>query len=144
MHMPAENLSVLDVFDPASSTGGNGAWVPAANHAKFLAMIGVGASAAGDIDFKLQAADDASGTNPVDIPSHSITTIAQAGASSKQALIQLRQRAIPAGKTHIRMVPAAGTASLIFAVLFGYEPFEVIPGVSRNKASVVQNVAVRP
>jgi len=144
MHMPLENISILDALDPASGTGGNGAWVAAKDHAKFLAILMTGAGAGGDVDFKLQAADNVAGDNPVDITDHALVTIAQASASSKQATIELRQRAIPQGKTHIRMVDAAGGATLLSALLLGYEPFEVIPGVSRNKATVVQTVSVRP
>lgn len=146
-HMPSENLSLLGAVSPQSGTSGSTGWVAGNGHSKFLAVLLTGASAAGDIDFKLERAKDAGGTDAEDITDHAIATIAQAGASDKQAMIELRNRALDDGSgafTHLRATITAGTASLIAGVLFGYEPYQVVAGVSRNASTVVEVKSNRP
>ena len=145
-YMPLENISILGAIHPASGAGGNSGWISVADHAKMLAVGLIGATDH-DINAKLEGASDGTGTGAADLTGYAITEIGNASADNKQFAIEIKSAVLSKlGFTHIRfsVAGAGGTAALAAGLVFGVEPYAAVPGVTRDAASVVQKISVRP
>lgn len=134
----SENLALLKVQAPAAGvTAIDTGWVHVGQFRRILAALFTGASVAGDVDVKVEMATDDSGNGAEDVKA--ATTIAQAGASSKQVLINVhRDNDLEDGKPYIRMSGTIGsTGGPVCAAIFGGEPRHA--PVS-HAASVVQDI----
>ncbi len=145
-HMPSENIALLGRIAPASGAGGNTGGLAIAEFAKILAVGHIGATDH-DINAKLEGATDGAGTGAADLAGYAITQIGNATADNKDFMIELKVRALAQlGFTHVRFSIAGtgGAAALVCGAVYGYEPKAVVPGVSRNAASVAQVISIRP
>lgn len=145
-HMPSENLALIGRITPASGAGGNTGWIAVAKFSKILAVGHIGATDH-DIDAKIEGAINAAGDSPADITGAAITQIGNASADNKDFMIELKvAKLAKLGFTHVRfsVTGSGGSAALVCGALYGYEPGAVVPGVSRNAASVAQVVTITP
>lgn len=145
-HMPSENIALLGRIAPASGAGGNTGWIAVAEFSKIVAVGMIGATDH-DIDAKIEGATDGSGTGADDITGAAITQIGNATADNKDFMIEFKvSKLAQLGFTHVRfsITGSGGSAALAAGALFGYEPGAVVPGVSRNAASVAQVVTIKP
>lgn len=134
----SENLALLAVHHPeAGVTAIATGWVHVGKYRRILAALFTGASVAGDVDVKVEMASDDSGTGAEDVKA--ATTVAQAGASSKQVLINVhRDNDLKDGKPYVRMSGTIGsTGGPVCAAIFGAEARHAPVG---HAASVVQDI----
>lgn len=125
---PSDRVTLLDKIDPVSQAAGtvNGNWVDIAQIDNVLAVIHAGAlGTSATLDFKLQQAQDTSGTGAKDVTGKAITQLTQAGSNSNSlALVNCRSDELDVtNKFHcVRFVATVGTAaSLIAAYLYGFD-----------------------
>lgn len=139
--LPSERVAVAAVINPGAQTTGakNSGWVNAALYYRFLAIIATGTlGTSATLDGKWQAADDAAGNNPVDIPNGAITQVVKASGDNKQVLHNLNVDEVPVGKQYVRYVATVGTATSDAAVLvLGFDPRSA-PASDADASSVAQ------
>lgn len=127
--VPSELIAVVDTIDPDANAAGtiNGGYVAFKDFQHMMAIVLNGTmGSSGTLDFKLQQAQDASGTGVKDITGAAITQLTDAGSDSdKQAIINLRQDDLDIANdfTHVRMVLTTATATGdSAAILLGVNP----------------------
>ena len=123
---PSDRAVLAAVLDPVSqgaatvTTG----WVSLATFAGLMAVLQVGAIAAGGtVDAKLQQASDGAGTGAKDITGKAITQLTDAD-DNKQVILNVRDTDLDVENsfTHVRLsVTVAVAASLIAASLYGFD-----------------------
>jgi len=149
----SEQLAVLDVINPVSQGVGtvNTTWVSAANFERMLATVITGVlGAAATVDFKLQQAQDSSGTGAKDVANKAITQIVKATGDNKIAMVDLRDDELDTtnGFSWVRgSLTVGAAASLVGAALQGgvarYAPPKdaaANPAINLGSANVVQIV----
>lgn len=136
----SDHVTVAAVLDPVSQGAGTvtTGWVSLVTFRAILAVLQVGAMTTNStVDAKLQQAKDSSGTGAKDISGKSITQLTKAGSDdNKQVLINCRADELDGDNsfTHARLsITVAAAASLLNAVVFGYQPRY---GPQTNKSTV--------
>lgn len=127
-----DRVALLATIDPDAYTAAayTSDWVDVTKYKTLMAVIYAGAlGSSATLNAKLQAADDSSGTNPVDLTGKAITELTEAGTDSdKQAIICLREdeinsQATTAGKQFVAVVMTVGVAaSDCGAAIYGLDP----------------------
>lgn len=84
----------------------NTAWADASGHHRFVVELFVGViAAAGTVDFVLQEATDAAGTNAANIAGKAITQLTQAGGDGEDTvIIEVRCEELTPGYQYVRGV----------------------------------------
>lgn len=134
----SENLALLAAQHPAAGvTAIDTGWVHVGQYRRILAALLTGDAVAGDVDVKVEMASDNSGTGAEDVKA--AATVAQAGASEKQVLINVhRDNDLADGKPYVRMSGTIGsTGGPVCALILGGEPRHA---PVNHAASVVQDI----
>ena len=150
---PSDGVALVTSIDAISQGAGaaNSAWISAANWSAFMAVLDVGVfGASATVDFKIQQAQDNSGTGAKDVTGKAITQLLAAGGNNRQAIINFRDTDLDANNSfgYVRLVCTVGTAAtLISAALYGFygrfeKPVDPVANPSYNfgAASVAQIV----
>ena len=123
---PSEICAVLSAIAPQSSaTAKSTGWVAAGSYEYLQFMAQFGASDQTTIDVKIEMADDAARTNPVNVTGKASTQVSGATAANKQILIDFhRDNDLASAKPFVRgtITPAGGTATLLAGALLGFNP----------------------
>lgn len=139
---PSEQAALLGTLDPVSQGAGTvvSDWVDAGKFKKIMAILAVGTlGASATVDAKLRQATDSSGTGAKDISGTSITQLTKAGSDdNKQVIINCdaAELDVAGGFSYVAIsVTVATAASLIAAILLGFEP-RYAPASDNDLASV--------
>lgn len=111
----SEKLAIVATIDPDAYTTGaqSSDYVDMEKFGSVIFIVMAGAlGSSATLDFKVQEAQDGSGTGVQDLTGKSITQLTEAGTDSdKQAIVEVRSEELSDGFTHVKGVMTIGVAT---------------------------------